>query len=57
MIILLHLLQILTEMFHEPYVKLRLSSTCKSADKHWKTKPVKGGSKSPSFSEEFLLYV
>lgn len=47
------------EMIHQPYVKLRLSSVCKSADKHWKTKPVKGGNKAPgsSFSEEFNLYV
>ena len=39
----------------EPYIKLRLSSICKFADRHWKTRPVKGGKQAPSFSEEFNL--
>ena len=44
-----------TEVIHEPYVKLRLSSICGASDKHWKTKPVKGMQKSPFFNEDIKL--
>ncbi len=44
-----------TELIHEPYIKLRLSSVCKASYKHWKTKPVKGMQKAPLFNEDIQL--
>ena len=44
-----------TELIHEPYIKLRLSSACKASYKHWKTKPVKGMQKAPLFNEDIQL--
>ena len=46
---------IATELIHEPYIKLRLSSVCKLSYKHWKIRPVKGLQKAPLFNEDIQL--